>query len=901
MRSSLLWARCPTLRRGAALFALVVFSLSAQAQPACESLYEEAQQQIEVFQPRAADSLDVEVVRGALREARACYAREPAFDSTAASHFGRLYGREVQVLWETRRPDEAAALTDTFLSGPHLRADSSGVRYLLEWRAFILDQQGDFEAAAQTRVQLLDYAPSATPAVRTRIWMDLGANYSRLGWWDDALAIYRSVQEELGGQPDLEPALRVNLARALDKEAEVRLLQKHLPPNVERSLEASREAVRLLSLGESSLEQHYRVFAHITLAEALRTEGRPDSALVAAQRAADLAGRLVRPSLSAEITSWEQVGGVLADLHRYEAATAAFEHALAIGERNETPLRRIALLEQLADVSIRTGDYVRADSLVNRTLHLVEAERASLSAKAEASRANSWYGAYLVRVGLLLRQQRPEAAFLALDGARARVLRDLRRHRFNRLLPETQRVSDSLAAVLGDLHDRLADPASTMADVLRLRSRVNKAEEQRAALYGEGAGVQEVTLPRLQTALAEREQVLLTYYLAPPAHAFVLRPDTLLAVPLDPAVNTDHIRALMGAVSPQWNQAAGPISVADASFELAPLKALYDLLFAPVAPHIAEGVPLVVVPEGPLAQLPFGLLVEAAPGRFQFAEAPFLLRRHPISTELAAALLLDPASSASVSQVVAFGRSEFGGVEEDSPLRSAYGDEAPPDLPSVVREIEGLARRFPSAHVALNEAATESSFYRLAGEARLLHLASHAFVAETDPLNSYVQLTPDPDSTEDGRLHLHELLNRPLLASLVVLSGCRTARGRDLHGEGTLGLHYAVRAAGAGSSLGTLWRVDDAATVELMEAFYEHLARGDRKDVALQRAQIAYLEANDGFRASPFFWAAPLLYGDPGPISLPTSTGFPWWMAGAGLLALAFLLPVVRRRFVREG
>src|SRR5690606_21653979 len=127
----------------------------------------------------------------------------------------------------------------------------------------------------------------------------------------------------------------------------------------------------------------------------------------------------------------------------------------------------------------------------------------------------------------------------------------------------------------------------------------------------------------------------------------------------------------------------------------------------------------------------------------------------------------------------------------------------------------------------LDGAATESSLYQLLGGAHLLHLASHAFVAESDPLNSYIQLSPD--STEDGRLYLHELLARPLAASLVVLSGCSTARGRDLLGEGALGLHYAVRAAGAGSSLGTLWRVDDEATVELMDRFYRHLARGERK------------------------------------------------------------------------
>lgn len=190
------------------LLGLLVLPLAAQAQPSCDALFEQAQQAREAFQPRSADSLATAAVRGVLQEARSCYAQQPSLDSTAANNFAQLYGREVQVLWETRHADEATALTEAFLDGPHLRADSAGVRYLLEWRAFILEQQGDFESAAQARVQLLDYAPSATPAVRTRIWMSLGSNYGRLGWWDDALAIYQSVQRELGGQPDLEPDLR---------------------------------------------------------------------------------------------------------------------------------------------------------------------------------------------------------------------------------------------------------------------------------------------------------------------------------------------------------------------------------------------------------------------------------------------------------------------------------------------------------------------------------------------------------------------------------------------------------------------------------------------------------------------------------------------------------------------
>ncbi len=875
---------------------LLLVAPGAAAQPACEAVFAQAQAAFNELDTRSADSLAVAGARAAFHRARACYAALPTLDSTAANHLARAYGRDVQVLLETRRRDEAEALTDAFFRGPHLRADSSGVRYLLELRAYILDQQGKVDEAVLTRLRLLDYAPSATPAVRTRIWMDLAGNYEDLGQWEDAMSIHRTVQRTLEAEPNLEPVQQVNLARSYLQMAEYWLIHKHRPGGVAHALDAARTATRLLRRTESLRAEHYLAFAQIMLAEAHRADGQPDSALVVARAAAALAGRLPRPSPSAEITSLETVGLAYAERGREDEARAAFEQALGVGERYGLPLRREPLLLHLARSAMRERRYERADSLIEQALHLVEAERAALGA--EAGRSGFWYATYLTRVSLLLRQERPKEAFLALDGARARVLRDLRRrrHLVVGFEPAARRRADSLDAALGAFHRRFAD--ADPLEALRLRGEVAALEAQRSALFEDASLPATPSLGRMQQALRARGQVLLTYIFEPPGHAFLLRPDTLLAVPLDASLDFTRVRELMAAASPLWTEHNGLLPTESLAFDPAPLKTLYDLLVAPLAPHLPEGAALVVVPEGPLAQLPFGLLLEEAPAdRYRLGGAPFLLRRHAVSTELAAALLIDDeTASEEASELVAFGRSVFGGVEEASPLRSAYAGGVPPDLPSVAQELRSLSRRFPSALVALDEDATESQLYNRLGRARLLHLASHAFVEDANPLGSYIQLSPDPDGTEDGRVYLHELLQHPLEAALVVLSGCRTARGRDLGGEGVLGLQYAVRAAGAGSTLGTLWRVDDAATVELMDRFYDHLARGERKDVALQRAQLEYLETHDGLRGSPFFWAAPMLYGDPSPVDLPTGSNLWWWIIGLGFIAAALLLPRALRR-----
>ena len=97
-----------------------------------------------------------------------------------------------------------------------------------------------------------------------------------------------------------------------------------------------------------------------------------------------------------------------------------------------------------------------------------------------------------------------------------------------------------------------------------------------------------------------------------------------------------------------------------------------------------------------------------------------------------------------------------------------------------------------------------------------------------------------------------------MAVDLVVLSGCSTARGILHRGEGLAGLQYAFRAMGAQSSLATLWFVEDQATVQLMDAFYRYL----------RQAQLDYLARSNADKKSPFYWAAPVLYGNTMPLSM---------------------------------
>ena len=102
----------------------------------------------------------------------------------------------------------------------------------------------------------------------------------------------------------------------------------------------------------------------------------------------------------------------------------------------------------------------------------------------------------------------------------------------------------------------------------------------------------------------------------------------------------------------------------------------------------------------------------------------------------------------------------------------------------------------------------------------------------------------------------------PLSAHLAVLSACETGRGQAKGGEGLMGLAWAFRAAGVPAVVASQWQVDDAATKQLMVAFYKELKAGRRKDDALRTAMLAVQKEHP----SPYYWAAFELIGDATPL-----------------------------------
>jgi CHAT domain-containing protein len=187
-----------------------------------------------------------------------------------------------------------------------------------------------------------------------------------------------------------------------------------------------------------------------------------------------------------------------------------------------------------------------------------------------------------------------------------------------------------------------------------------------------------------------------------------------------------------------------------------------------------------------------------------------------------------------------------------------------PRLLEARREAKAIAALAPDSRIALDFAASRAAAVSPdLAEFRIVHFATHGVVDDLHPELSGIVLSmyDDRRRPQDGFLRLHDIANLSLPVDLVVLSACNTALGKEVKGEGLIGLVRGFMYAGSRGVLATLWRVDDEATSELMTVFYKGIFKaGLSPSAALRGAQLALLKTPRWHH--PRYWASFVLEGD---------------------------------------
>ena len=314
---------------------------------------------------------------------------------------------------------------------------------------------------------------------------------------------------------------------------------------------------------------------------------------------------------------------------------------------------------------------------------------------------------------------------------------------------------------------------------------------------------------------------------------------------------------------------------------------------------------LIIIPEGELSYFPFDILVTEPVHDFSglYNEVPFLIRNHSIRYGYSATLMdqMGKGGRIKLNRLIAFAP----GYGADKDMVASAGDkrvavdrESLRPLPGSIREAVEIGR-ISGGRAFTGESASEDLFKKLAGEGHILHLATHAFLDDEDPLQSKLVFSED-NVVEDGFLNVYEIYNLDLTARMVVLSACNTGAGLLKRGEGIMSLARAFIYAGVPNIVMTLWTVSDRQGYRLMLDFYKLLIAGRSTEDALRKAKLDFLEEASPAYQHPQYWAGYILVGNPDRLFMSRIKKIILLLVPFTIMGLMGYLIIIRRKILRS-
>lgn len=323
------------------------------------------------------------------------------------------------------------------------------------------------------------------------------------------------------------------------------------------------------------------------------------------------------------------------------------------------------------------------------------------------------------------------------------------------------------------------------------------------------------------------------------------------------------------------------------------LHELYVKLWQPFADRI-ETERVIIIPDGELFNLSFETLSAAPVASFAELAEKSLLARHPISYNYSLYLLQQEASKTYDDDFIAFAPGFQHTMKQA--YRSAAGDSLFLDrtylslLPQPFTvELAVKIKRLFGGDVYVGEESTEQQFTSAASGHQIIHIGTHAESNNLRPELSRLFFAKSTDQAaieNDNSLYAYEIYDYDLRSNLTLLTACATGKPQYQPGEGMISLAHAFNYAGSKSLVTALWNIDEKASSQIIDRFYHNLSVGQPKDVALQKAKLAYLTEARGRTVAPEYWAGLVVLGDASALPIEKAVPFWAWMIG-GLILLA--------------
>lgn len=448
-------------------------------------------------------------------------------------------------------------------------------------------------------------------------------------------------------------------------------------------------------------------------------------------------------------------------------------------------------------------------------------------------------------------------------------------------------------------------------DLERVKTAIRKANPQ----FAELTQTQPLKLKEIQSQL-DADTLLLEYSLGEKrSYLWVIAKDSLTSyeLPKEEEIKENALQVynLLTARNTKINgetifQRKSRIINAEAKLPLA-AKNLSDILLRPAATQFGDK-RLVIVADGALQYIPFAMLPDPVisakspiVGKNQASISnlqPLIINHEVISLPSASALAIQrtelanrqlaPKTLAVIADPVfdktdvrfktAFKKTNFNlQPPSDAVSANIRGLEYIADtnsngklvirrLPFTEQEATGLLAMAPKAssfEATGFQANRETVLSGKLSQYRYIHFATHGLLDTERPgLSALVlSMVDSKGKAENGFLRANDIYNMKLPAELVVLSACQTGLGKEVKGEGLIGLTRSFMYAGARRVVVSLWSVNDKATADLMENFYQGMLKNnERPAAALRNAQIEMWKQKAW--QSPYYWSAFIIQGD---------------------------------------
>jgi CHAT domain-containing protein/Tfp pilus assembly protein PilF len=794
------------------------------------------------------------------------------------------------------------------------------------WYGFIYQNMGVFDKAVHYYEKTLEYPLSD----KNRAWvlMNIGNVFTSKGDFNPAIIYYNKVLSILPGLEDEQAMLAdtyYNIGQAYDNSLQYRLALKYfllstrirkdagLPDDGDTYLNCATDYFNLGKTDSAGLsykkaiqtfekangKNHYTTaLVYIHYAVFLAGKGKHADALQLYNKTLKILSNVENRKYNSISYCYRKMGELQYQLKNYEKALSHFQESLIakVYDFNDTSVYsnpsskafsdidildvftyKALIFEELAHKENEEANLLAASKTQELKIEVIEQLRAEyLSEKAKLKLSENEDGAYraLIRIsGKLYHktglEKYAEAAFKYSEKSKYGVLREFYNEE---TLLKSALVPDSLIEKQKKAREKLNEtrwlienennqPAPDKAKIDRLKEQLfretrglealsRKLEKDYPKYLQSKYNNKVINIKELQSVLRD-DQTAFEYTISDSTlYTFFVSKDTFRVreAQLDRNFykNLNYYKIFLNSFFSSGSYDSFRISA----------YYLYQTFLQPFEKEIT-GKSLLIIPDEYFALISFEALVDEPYKEVEFANyvyEPYIIRKYPIGYAFSASLYEESLERRYSSRNKILAIAPDYKISGDSTL-------ALPFLSRYLRRLTRIGGRLYN-----KTKATETNLKKEVANYNIIHIYAHGQEDVKNPSNSCIFLSSENDTENDGCLYAHEVASLPLNAKLVVLASCYSGSGKISEGEGVLSIGRSFLSAGTSSLIMSLWYTYLEVSTQQIGTFHKQLLLGERKDVALQRAKLKYLENANELTAHPKEWASLVIIGNQEPL-----------------------------------